>query len=230
MFSFNISEFVWEHGKMRHNASGVQIPGDGYIFTEDGHIGVCEYLFIRNNVSSKHVTDSDGTQVLLTAIGNSISVLSSLFAIITLLEFKELRNLPGKIYINLLFWLFLANLVLLIDGTTSNKAVCFIIAILLHLSWLSIFFWTNSLAIDLTRTFRTKASSYVHRVEGSYEFVFYCVYSWTVPLAIIIACVASHFMAISDGGIYDLEMSCWLRPGQPHPPGFQPPNRHASLH
>ena len=215
LLNFISSEFERIGDNLLHKAGGVLIPPDKYIFTVEGHIAVCESVLIPNaSLLSDFITAQTDSLTLLSNIGNGISMISSLSAITTFLIFKELQNLPGKIYICLLLSMFVASLVLLVGSTTPNTTLCLIIAISLHFSWLSIFFWTNSLAIDLTRTFRPKSTRVVHRIQGNMELAFYCLYSWTVPAAIVIVCVVIHFMKGPDDSVYDCEGSCWLQQGR----------------
>ena len=94
---------------------------------------------------------------LLTSIGCIVSMISLVLLLITYFLFAELRNIPGKIIINLSISLLLYQGVYFSAGKNDDSDTCLAIAVLLHFFVLSSFTWMNVMAYDVHRTF-TNAS------------------------------------------------------------------------
>ena len=92
---------------------------------------------------------------LLTSIGCIVSVVSLVLLLITYLVFAELRNLPGKIIINLTFSLLLYQSVFFSAIKNDSQELCLAVAALLHFFALSSFAWMNVMAYDVHRIFTT---------------------------------------------------------------------------
>ena len=90
---------------------------------------------------------------LLTLIGCIVSIISLILLIITYMLFAELRNLPGKIIINLAISLLLYQSVFFSAVKNDDPHVCLAVAVLLHFFVLSSFAWTNVMAYDVHRIF-----------------------------------------------------------------------------
>ena len=90
---------------------------------------------------------------LLTSIGCIVSVVSLGLLLITYILFAELRNLPGKIIINLTLSLLLYQSVLFSAVQNDDQEWCLAVAILLHFFLLSSFTWMNVMAYDVHRIF-----------------------------------------------------------------------------
>ena len=53
---------------------------------------------------------------------------------------------------------------------------------------------------------------------GSSVFLYYSLYGWGVPTAVVASTVVIHFFATIEGSatnVYNLKASCWLRSGYP---------------
>ena len=94
---------------------------------------------------------------LLTSIGCIVSMISLVLLLITYILFPELRNLPGKIIINLAISLLLCQSVFFSAVKNDDPNSCYAVAVLLHFFVLSSFMWMNVMAFDVHRTF-TNAS------------------------------------------------------------------------
>ena len=106
---------------------------------------------------------------ILTSIGCIVSTVSLVLLLITYTLFAELRNLPGKIIINLALSLLANQAVFFSAVKTPNQEQCLVIAVLLHFFVLSSFTWMNVMAYDLHRIFTSSSKlspttcvSYIH--------------------------------------------------------------------
>jgi len=105
----------------------------------------------RGNGYKKRTTPA--SLQLLTLIGCVVSTISLILLIITYTLFTELRNLPGKIIINLAISLLLYQSVFFSAVKNEVPEVCLAIAVLLHFFVLSSFTWMNVMAYDVHRIF-----------------------------------------------------------------------------
>lgn len=90
---------------------------------------------------------------LLTFIGSIMSIVSLILLLLTYIMFTELRNLPGKILINLAISLLLYQSFFFVGGETDDHDTCLSVAVLLHFFVLSSFTWMNVMAYDVHRIF-----------------------------------------------------------------------------
>jgi len=97
---------------------------------------------------------------LLTLIGCIVSIISLILLIFTYILFAELRNLPGKIIINLGLSLLLYQSVFFSAVKNDDQDVCLAIAVLLHFFVLSSFTWMNVMAYDVHRIFTPSGEFY----------------------------------------------------------------------
>ena len=118
--------------------------------------------FSRNFTATKtepgiqhQITKTPASLQLLTSIGCIVSMVSLVLLLITYILFAELRNLPGKIIINVAFSLLLYQSVLFSAVKTDDQETCLAVAVLLHYFVLSSFTWMNVMAYDVHRIFTT---------------------------------------------------------------------------
>jgi len=91
---------------------------------------------------------------IMTSIGCMASMISLVLLLTTYTSFSELRNLPGRIIINLsLSLLFYQGVFLGAVKTVSSNEQCKIIAIFLHFFVFCSFTWMNVMAYDVHKTF-----------------------------------------------------------------------------
>jgi len=128
---------------------------------------------------------------LLTLIGCIVSIISLILLIFTYILFAELRNLPGKIIINLGLSLLLYQSVFFSAVKNDDQDVCLAIAVLLHFFVLSSFTWMNVMAYDVHRIFTPSDGVAVNR-QGNYKkrLLQYCLYAWGTPALVVLLCVA----------------------------------------
>ena len=153
----NGTVFIKSHNKIYSNTT---------YLVRDGIILLC-VNFSRNATSSKrdgNIPVAKTTPVSLqifTSIGCIVSMVSIVFLLITYTLFPELRNLPGKIIINLALSLLLYQSVFFSAVRTPNQERCVVVAVLLHFFVLSSFTWMNVMAYDVHRIFTASGRSSV---------------------------------------------------------------------
>ena len=89
---------------------------------------------------------------IMTFAGCITSMVSLLLLLATYTLFSELRNLPGRVIMNLSISLLLYQGVFLAAMKTSSHEQCQVIAILLHYFVLCSFTWMNAMAYDVHKT------------------------------------------------------------------------------
>ncbi|KAL9971182.1 hypothetical protein ACROYT_G023674 [Oculina patagonica] len=99
------------------------------------------------------ITKTPALLQLLSSIGCFVSMVSLVLLLITYIVFAELRNLTGKIIINLALSLLLYQSLFLSAVKTDDQDTCLAIAVLLHFFVLSFFTWMTVMAYDMRRIF-----------------------------------------------------------------------------
>ncbi|XP_071491477.1 uncharacterized protein [Diadema antillarum] len=214
--TLNVSEFDRlgdDNDSLVHIKSGTVVTPEWYTLIGDGMIGVCEFLLREHILHRRDSTGELDSQSFITLFGSVCSLVLLSFAIITYLIYRDLWTLPGKIFICLNISMFVAHLTLILDQGHISEQLCLVVGVSLHYSWLSVFLWSNALAVDLTRTFHAKSVRMVYRIKGNVQFVRYCVYSWGVAATIVVASIAAHFKLVV-GGVYSVHRTCWLHQGK----------------
>ncbi|KAL9971179.1 hypothetical protein ACROYT_G023671 [Oculina patagonica] len=127
---------------------------------------------------------------VLSLIGCILSMVSLVLLLMTYILFAELRNLPGKIIINLALSLLLYQSVFFSAAKTDDQDTCLAVAVLLHFFALSSFMWMNVMAYDVHRTF-TNVSSIPANQQGDFKkrLMKYCAYAWGTPAIVVLICV-----------------------------------------
>ena len=90
---------------------------------------------------------------LFTFIGSILSMVSLILLLLTYIMFTELRNLTGKIIINLAISLLLHQSCFFAGGEIKDPETCMSVAVLLHFFVLSSFTWMSVMAYDVHRIF-----------------------------------------------------------------------------
>ncbi|XP_068758169.1 uncharacterized protein [Montipora capricornis] len=119
---------------------------------------------------------------IMTFSGCITSLASLLLLLATYTLFSELRNLPGRIIINLSLSLLLYQGVFLAGMKTSSHEQCQVIAILLHYFVLCSFTWMNAKAYDVHKTFTSSGEGEVYCFISKPEAV---LYFFVAPVALI---------------------------------------------
>ena len=120
------------------------------------------------------------------------------------------RNLPGRVLLCLSICLFIAHFLFLIENYLNRfKATCLVVGIFLHYFYLCSFCWTNAMSFDIYLTFR---GNLLRAPESTGKtFKLYSLYSWGVPLVVVIASVTVEFTELlpSFKPHYAGQM-CWI--------------------
>ena len=123
----------------------------------DPYIGKCKKIVGLNStalVAKQHCIKPAATPLqIMTSVGCIASMVSLSLLLTTYTFFSELRNLPGRIIINLSLSLLFYEGVFLGAVKTVSYERCKIIAVLLHFFVLCSFTWMNVMAYDVHKTF-----------------------------------------------------------------------------
>ena len=110
-------------------------------------------LVVAKQHSIGYIKPAASPLQIMTSIGCIASMVSLILLLTTYTFFTELRNLPGRIIINLSLSLLFYQGVFLGAVKTVSHERCKIVAILLHFFVLSSFTWMNIMAYDVHKTF-----------------------------------------------------------------------------
>uniref|UniRef100_T1J929 G-protein coupled receptors family 2 profile 2 domain-containing protein n=1 Tax=Strigamia maritima TaxID=126957 RepID=T1J929_STRMM len=145
----------------------------------------------------------------LTIICMSISLICLVAHILIHLIMGKFENVPGKNQLSLSLSLFVAQLLFFFGiDQTQYKEVCFVLGVVIHFFYLSVFFWMNVMAFDIYKTF---VRSYP-RSNGIKSFYLYMAYALLAPLLIVsLAVIAdlTDWMMPNVRPIYGYKM-CWI--------------------
>ncbi|XP_068753198.1 uncharacterized protein [Montipora capricornis] len=150
---------------------------------------------------------------VMTFAGCITSMASLLLLLAKYTLFSELRNLPGRIIINLSLSLLLYQGVFLAAMKTYSHEQCQTIAILLHYFVLCSFTWMNAMAHDVHKTFTSSDGGRGSNRQGDHNkrLVRYCLYGWGVP-AILVSLFVIIDQILMKGfiGYGDAEAYCFI--------------------
>ena len=145
----NGSVYVKPHNKIYNNVTYT---------IRDSRLLLC-VNFSRNvtgtekEVDELKISKTPASLQLLTTIGFIVSMIGLVLLLITYILFAELRNLPGKIIINLAVSLLLYQSLFFSSVKADDQDECLAIAVFLHYFVLSSFTWMNVMAFDVHRIF-----------------------------------------------------------------------------
>ena len=160
---FNESDYVELLNDTVHVKPHHKVYGNAFCKIIDNKLFLC-VKFSRNarnatveNVDEQHrIGDNEtaaGPLEIMTSVGCIASMVSLILLLTTYTFFSELRNLPGRIIINLSLSLLFYQGVFLGAVKTGSNEQCKIIAVLLHFFVLCSFTWMNVMAYDMHKTF-----------------------------------------------------------------------------
>lgn len=152
--------------------------------------------FVSKGQSSKSSTEF--ALEILTVVCTCVSMACLLLTFITYCCFEALRTLPGKNNMCLIFALFIAQMCLQFGTIWTNyPTLCKVIGIVLHLFWLTTFGCMNICSYHMFHVF-TDLKPMVDKSESNKRFTRYVLYSFGVPLAIVVLNLALN-LGISNG-------------------------------
>ncbi|XP_072167307.1 G-protein coupled receptor Mth2-like [Diadema setosum] len=151
---------------------------------------------------------------LFLRILNGVSLVASIFCIVTYLLFPELRNTHGKNVLSLVFTVAVNQVVAAgyIPLQTSNVPLCIFIATMLYYVVITPNYWWTSVAIYLAWYL---GRSGIHRMDegiGERFFIILSLFGWGVPL---ILSMLSLIMHVSGLPVYNTAEFCWINQGWP---------------
>ncbi|XP_031572058.1 adhesion G protein-coupled receptor E3-like [Actinia tenebrosa] len=158
----------------------------------NGTVSVCVNLTKNYTVLESRFGKSSKLLDPITGLsisGCALSLISLLLLIISYLVLPDLRNLPGKIVLNIAVSMFAYLLLFFFINRTERPLVCRAIAISLHFFFLSMFFWMNVMAFDIHSTFTRKGNvDFKRRSPGCCAGLYlkYALYGWLGPLMIVV--------------------------------------------
>ncbi|XP_068753214.1 latrophilin receptor-like protein A [Montipora capricornis] len=161
--------------------------------------------------SACYLTKTTPTSLQIMTFAGCITSMASLLLLLAKYTlFSELRNLPGRIIINLSLSLLLYQGVFLAALKTYSHEQCQAIAILLHYFVLCSFTWMNAMAYDVHKTFTSSDGGRGSNRQGNHNkrLVRYCLYGWGVPailvslFVIIDQILMKGFIGYGDGEAY----------------------------
>ena len=189
-----------------------------YIF-DDGALLICSPYLNQTYKVSHNVTRTVFTfkfgrfQRLVTIIGLLISITALAIHFIVYMMLPPLRNIPGKCLLSLVASLFTAQLLFLAGSAgTELPEVCMSLAVAKHYAFLAAFFWMNVMAADICRTF-SSSRVMLPADDRSSRFVFYSLYAWLTPAAIVGGSLAIDLLdvnATADFRPHYGDGLCWI--------------------
>jgi hypothetical protein len=201
LLNYSLAEFTVYPDRLVHQRTAYVFLSTSYFIRDDS-----VYVCVTNGAIS-----NDGGLHWITVIGLSLSNLFLVLTLLTYLLLPKLQTNPGKLIMNLSAILFIAQMIFLVVMIVNDMgAVCQFLAIISHYSWLSVFFWMNSIVISTNRTFRNILSR-----SSAKQLVIFSIYSYGILLVIVAICVSLHFtdtvLAYAGGLNGDVHPGiCWI--------------------
>ena len=150
----------------------------------------------------------------LSLAGGILSIVGCVMTFVTYCLFPSLRNIPGKIVMNLCIALAIAQLVIALSVFfTFHDIACKISGINKQFWWISSFCWMNIFGYDLSKTF-SNLSKIPTKVNERKMILLYCTYGWGLPVLYTTACFVVDYADVQDGfhfGGSD-DGFCWIQP------------------
>ncbi|XP_072255796.1 adhesion G protein-coupled receptor E3-like isoform X3 [Pyxicephalus adspersus] len=146
----------------------------------------------------------DNILTIISHVGLSVSLVCLCLSLLTFILCRSLRSAHTSILTALSGCLFLAQLLVLVGlNQTTNKIVCFIIAVGLHFLFLCAFSWMSIESVLLFMTVRNlRAVNYMASRKSHFPFL--CLLAFGVPSVIVWITVAVGFKK------YHSPKNCWL--------------------
>ncbi|XP_036362868.1 probable G-protein coupled receptor Mth-like 12 [Octopus sinensis] len=183
--------FVLNCTTKRLEESEYHITSDGFLYLNSSQTWLNQSEFSRDPqgisicVNDHETRGQIGVLFSLMYIGLLSSVVAIFITITVYLCIPELRTLPGKLIMGLLFSMFVIEFFFLIVRFTKIRIPCFVLHPLLHYLILTPVLWMNVISFDALYTFSGIIKFPVAGKQGK-RFIFYSLYAWITPLAIVI--------------------------------------------
>ncbi|XP_048587120.1 uncharacterized protein LOC116611687 isoform X2 [Nematostella vectensis] len=147
------------------------------------------------------------TLQIITYVFTGLSLLTEVALLLLYLLLKELRNVPGKILMSLVFCLLVYQVFFLTLGFNQISGFCVAVAVIVHYFLLASFSWMSVMAYDVMKTFASKA---VKQVSNSLKtFIKYCCAAFILPVIIVfLSIILDKTDAVHFG--YGTGVYCWI--------------------
>ncbi|XP_014775025.1 uncharacterized protein LOC106872518 [Octopus bimaculoides] len=144
-------------------------------------------------------------------VGLVTSVLALSITVIVYLCIRELRTIPGKLFISYLSSLCIAEFLYLISQEIASNSMCIAFAVLKHYFSLAAFFWMNVMSFDSWYTF-SGFTPLRGTEKNATKLIYYSIYAWICPLVIVTVSLIFQY-APGDNGLspeYGKKRFCWI--------------------
>ena len=193
------------------NKANIVIDQFSHVKLENGKALICSVIL--QGVEEEAGGDFPAA-VELSLTGGILSIVGCVLTFVTYCLFPSLRNIPGKIVMNLCIALTIAQLVMALSiFFTFHGLACKISGINKQFWWISSFCWMNIFAYDLSKTF-SNLSKMPAKVNERKMILLYCAYGWGLPILYTTACFVVDYADVQDGfhfgGLDD--GFCWIEP------------------
>ncbi|KAL3853884.1 hypothetical protein ACJMK2_013183 [Sinanodonta woodiana] len=191
----------------------------GQVFNESDYLIDGNQTFIRADIFKQrngYMTIFTSEEVTITLVCEVLSLSALVVNFVIYSCFHQLRNIPGKLLMNLIAALFAANVLFLVSAAFEIVIeLCIAVAIAMHYLFLASFCWMNIMNFDLWWTFSRQFAVTNNDRKSSKRFWFYFAYAWTLPFIIVIAAVSVNFAEINTNfrhwqPNYGVDL-CWFR-------------------
>ena len=172
-----------------------------------------EYGMVHTNsviVCTQGIVAITAEQIVST-VACSLSLFCLFLTLLTYACLRELRTLCGILIMNLCFSLFVAQLLFSLNVVPDpSSAYCKIHTALQHFFWLSSFFWTSALALDMALRFSSSFASL--DTSKNSTIMKYALYCYGLPLLVTVICV-SVSLFFNIGFMYFAPTYCFIHTG-----------------
>ncbi|XP_071785598.1 uncharacterized protein [Asterias amurensis] len=204
---------------MYRDAAGRNLSSSDVIMMSQGKIAVC---YSDTETSNYPQIEYDTSEIILSMVGISISLVFLAMSLFTYYMFPELRNLPGKNMMSFLVALFALLVTFLIavgsplsQLTLGSKASCLTFAVLIHYFLMAVFFWSNIISLHFVRTFGLGVRMrFTGLTNDGRVFRLYSLYGWGAPIVVVGVGCLLHFFAELSGQRENVYSGCMISGGE----------------
>ena len=193
------------------NKANTDVDQFSHVKLENGKALICSVIL---QGVEEEAGDEFPAATELSLVGGILSIVGCVSTFVTYCLFPSLRNIPGKIVMNLCVALTIAQLVMALGFLlTSNDLACKISGINKQFWWLSSFCWMNIFAYDLSKTF-SNLCKMPAKVNERKMILTYSTYGWGLPVLYTAACIVVDYADV-EGGFHFGGLDdgfCWIQP------------------
>ena len=185
------------------------VLGEDILIFSNGDIQICASNLCPTPLTLEYILNV--TDSIVNIIGGFLSMIAYIATLIVYMILPRLQNIPGKCVMFLVIFMLIGHLCLLLSPLISQyNMVCFVIGVVQHYAWISCMCWMFCMSLDLALTFGTWSGSLF---QSSKRFQRFCIFSFVLPLAIVL--VYTPFVLMDIGGFgYGGNNICWLYPNE----------------